>query len=66
MDRGGKRVLNDSRIRQAKAAVDDARTLAADLADELPNNNHLTAARFSLNCALQHLKRFEDSDAPRL
>jgi hypothetical protein len=53
--------MDDTRIRQAKALVDDARTLLTELADEVVGNNNLEAARFSCNVAVQHLNILEAS-----
>jgi hypothetical protein len=50
--------MNDTRIRQARALIDDARTILAELADEVTDNN-LEAARFSLNVSLRHLSILE-------
>jgi len=50
--------MDDSRIRRAKAEIDDARTTLAELADELTDNN-LEAARFALNVSIQHLNIME-------
>jgi hypothetical protein len=51
-------VLDDSRIRRARALIDDAQAILAELADELTDNN-LEAARFSLNLSLRHLSILE-------
>jgi hypothetical protein len=51
-------VLDDSRIRRARALIDDARTVLAELGDELTDNN-LEAARLSLNVSLKHLSILE-------
>jgi len=50
--------MDDSRIRRAKADIDDARTILCELADELDDDN-LEAARFALNVSIQHLNILE-------
>jgi hypothetical protein len=52
--------MDDTRIRRANALIDDARTILAELSDELVDNN-LEAARFSLNVSLRHLNILEAS-----
>jgi hypothetical protein len=52
--------MDDSRIRHAKALVDDARTILSEIADEITDNT-LEAARFSLNVSIQHLNILEAS-----
>lgn len=49
--------MNDSRIQQAQALIDDARTLVADVLDEVPESewptrHYLSEARSRLNAAL--------------
>jgi hypothetical protein len=51
---------DDTRIRQAKAAIDDARTILAEIADEI-DSDPLEAARVSLNVSLCHLNILEAS-----
>jgi hypothetical protein len=51
---------SDSRIVQARAAIDDARTLVADLLDDIPKSewptrHYLSEARAQLNAALVSL-----------
>lgn len=50
--------VRDSRIIQARAAIDDARTSLADLAEQV-SNDHLHAARCSLNLTLRYLDMVE-------
>jgi len=57
-DGEGGGMMDDSRIRRAKADIDDARTILCELADELTDNN-LEAARFALNVSIQHLNILE-------
>ena len=52
--------MNDTRIRQARALIADARTILAELSDEISNNN-LEASRFSLNVSIKHLNILEAS-----
>jgi hypothetical protein len=52
--------MDDSRIRHAKALVDDARTILSEIADEITDNS-LEAARFSLNVSIKQLNILEAS-----
>lgn len=54
-------MLNDSRVRQARALIDDARVILSELGDEIIGNNHLDAALFSLNVSIRHLNILEAS-----
>lgn len=50
--------MNDTRIQQTNALIDDARTILAELSEELPQGrdlNQVDAARCALNVALRHL-----------
>lgn len=54
----------DSRLTQARAAIDDARTLLADIDEESPNislheYNLLAAARQFLNSSLTYVTQLE-------
>jgi hypothetical protein len=50
--------VNDTRIRRARALIDDAHVILAEMGAELSDNN-LEAARFSLNVSLKHLNILE-------
>lgn len=50
--------MSDTRTRQMAALIDDARTLAADMSDEL-TSNHLAALRCSLNVSLRYVHMLE-------
>lgn len=58
----------DSRLNHAMAAVDEARTYLADIADggglELPERRFLAAARMTLNSALVALESLKGSGGP--
>jgi hypothetical protein len=54
--------MNDTRIRAAAAAADDARSLLSDLCDENPDigireRNDLEHARYYLNAAIDRLNK---------
>ena len=51
--------MKDSRIGYARALIDDARTVLAELSDEMSHNNNLEAARFSLNVSIKQLNVLE-------
>lgn len=51
--------MNDSRLQQAEAALDDARTLLADILEELPDNdrdaNDIRLTRLAINTAIGNI-----------
>lgn len=58
--------MNDSRIDQAAALVDDARTLLADMEEDGVSSSDapdLAAARRLSNSALYHLNKLKDTAA---
>ena len=59
--------MNDSRLRTASALTDDARTLLADLLDELPAlpaSHFISQAANALNLAITNLnKAYTEPDA---
>lgn len=55
--------MDDTRTRQARALIDDARTLLNEILDEICADN-LEAAKQSLNVALKHIHIWEASDGP--
>lgn len=55
--------MSDSRIIQARAAIDDARVTLADLSEQI-HNDQLYAARCSLNLTLRYLDMVELQTSP--
>lgn len=53
--------MKDSRIGHARALIDDAREILAELGDEIVGNNNLDAARFSANVTIAQLNILEAS-----
>jgi hypothetical protein len=59
--------MNDSRLRQAQALLDDARSLLVDIVDERPigadpaDYNNIDSARIFINSALPYIQAAEGS-----
>lgn len=62
--------MNDSRLRQAAALLDDSRCLLIDIVDERPAGsnprdfNNIDSARIFINSALSYIQAAETQETP--